>query len=329
MKLLLGVLLVLYSGGFAGSSAWLFIGLTVFSWLYAPFLFNPFQFSKQYFLDDLRGWRAFFFSEGSRHWVAWYDRAQLKPRRGFRQSVWDIKAFLGVFVLCISFSILRLKTAVFWSIYSTPSRSGLEMFDTFTFYPPMLLSAMFCICLSLLEGGVARLLVAWRRQLAVKSARALGGSACEEQALGQSTSEGSAQQVSVLCRLPLACSSLVLVALEGVELLLPLAAMHAQGWYKAFIAGVIFKGVLLSLVLFMAEGVLRCRFFDTIGVLGRPLDLFVHANRLAKDLFVASFLFCTLAFGVLLNTLNDTLCPSFNLHQLLVYRARPLRPNVA
>merc|ERR1712012_1245054 len=110
MKLLIGTLLVQYGGGFAGLFVWGFIGLTIFSWLYAPFIFNPYQFSRRYFLEDLRRFRAFFFLRGSQDWTEWFDKVQLRPRRGFRQSVWDIKAFLAFYALAVSCSIVELKS---------------------------------------------------------------------------------------------------------------------------------------------------------------------------------------------------------------------------
>jgi len=130
-------------------------------------------------------------------------------------------------------------------------------------------------------------------------------------------------------KVPLALSAMFVISFEAVELITPIYAMHAHGWHKAFIASVLLKSIVFSLVLFMAEGVLKCAYFDKLGILGKPVDIFVHANRLAKDIFTASFIFCTLSIGVLLNTINDALCPAFNLHQLLIYRARPLRPDLA
>lgn len=308
MKLLIGVLLVNYVGGFAGIATWLFVGITIFSWLYAPFLFNPYQFSKQYFMEDLQSWVAFFLKDGSKHWVDWYDQTQLRPRRGFRQSVWDIKAFIACFVLLISFSIFQLKSRIFSSVYATPGEIGLE---SFALLPPMILSSLYCISISLVEALLS--CVCKRRR---ESARSLGGGVCDSAA---------ETDTSHTCRMPLIISAFVVVALEMVELVAPLHAMRQQGWYKAFVSGLLYKLIVFSLLLFMAEGLLKSRCFARLGRLGRAVDLFVHANRLAKDLVTSLFLFCTLAVGVLLNTFNDALCPSFNLHQLLVYRARPLR----
>jgi len=323
MKLLIGVLLVQYVGGFAGFFAWLFIGLTIFSWLYAPFLFNPYQFSRRYFREDLRNWCAFFFMDGSRHWTEWFNRTQLKPRRGFRQSVWDIKAFLALFALVISFSVLHAKYHIFWSLYFTPNADSLRVFAP---YPPIFLSTLYCIVEVLLECCLLRTCKPHS-----SSVRALGGSVCEgsqgqepEKAHGLRDSPGE-----VAAKIPLVISALLVVVLEVLEMIAPIYAMHREGWHKAFIAGIILKSVVFSLVLFMAEGVLKSRYFNRVGLLSKPVDVFVHANRLAKDIFVATFLFCTLSVGVLLNTLNEALCPTFNMHQLLVYRARPLRPDLA
>jgi len=313
-KLLLTAVLATTLRGFAGSSVWTFVVLTIFSWLYAPFLFNPYQFSKCYFLDDLRSWWSFFFCEGSSHWIEWFDRTQLKPRRGFRHSVWDIKALLGYFALAVWFSIVNQKLGLYQHIYSTDSLGWLEslgwLWQALAVCPPVALSIGYCLVVALLEG-VARC-------CCCVAARARGvtaeGSACPPQH----------QQCHVI---PMPLSAMVVVALEVAESVVPFYEVEQRGWRRTFIATLILKFLLFSLCLFLAESVLKRQYFGRLGLCGRPLNLFVHANRLARDLAISAFLFWTLAVGVLLNTLNEALCPSFNLHQFLIYRARPLRPH--
>lgn len=118
--------------------------------------------------------------------------------------------------------------------------------------------------------------------------------------------DGSAHRKPRCCgRIPLALLAVLLVALEVLEAVAPLYGIHAHGWQRTFVAGLMLKLLLLRLALFFAEGVMRCRVFACLGVLGRPLEVFVHGNRLARDLFISSFIFWTLLVGVVVNTLNE------------------------
>jgi len=304
VKLLLSAVVATLLGGFAGGFAWTFIGLTVFSWLYAPFLFNPYQFSRCYFLDDLRSWWAFFFRQGSSHWIEWFDRTQLRPRRGFRHSVWDIKALLGYFALAVWFSIVNQKLGLYQHIYIPDSdgwRGQIALYrQALAVCPPVVLSVAYCLVVALLEGiaSCCRWAMTPKAQLKQKRCTVI----------------------------PLPLSALVVVALEVAEAFLPFYEIEERGWRRTFVAALVLKFLLFGLCLFLAEGVLKREYFGRLGWCGRPLDLFVHANRLARDLAISTLLFWTLAVGVLLNTINEACCPSFNLHQLLIYRARPLRP---
>lgn len=354
MKLMLGAVLVRCLGGIAGGFTWTFIGLTIFSWLYAPFLFNPYQFSRRHFNDDLQSWWAFFFEDGSRHWVEWYDRTQLKPRRGFRHSVWDITCFIAYFVLSVWFSIVSHKASLFSSIYSTPATATWQVL---MLCPPINLSAAYCLVATVLDCSINwALRLRSGRTVTSKcsvSTRALGGGVCEASSRSEidacsdgvlacseevsSEDASSNEQVPANERhttssrphgIPLALSAAAVVSLEVVEALVPFYSMLVHGWHKGFVAGIILKILLFSLVLFMAEGVLKCRYFGNIGVAGKPVDLFVHTNRMARDLITSTFIFWTLAMGTLVNVLNEAICPRCNLHQLLIYRAQPLRPGL-
>merc|ERR1712129_312132 len=207
----------------------------------------------------------------------------------------------------ISFAIVQLKYRVFWSVYATLDKRGIEVF---TLCPPIFMPCLYCIVAAIAECCLARCFPP------KENARTLGGSVC---AVASKRSEASCahgkQSSNEPGNIPLVVSAMVVVSLEAVEMVAPIYAMHLQGWRKAFVAGVIHKCVLFSLLLFMAEGMLKSRCFAKVGILGRPVDLFVHSNRLAKDLFTSTFLFSTLTIGVLLNTINEALCPTFNLHQ--------------
>merc|ERR1712216_203531 len=71
MLLGLAILIILARGiseaGIQSSElVWVFtcVGLTVTSWLYAPFLYNPYMFSPNSLWDDLKSWYAFFLEDG-------------------------------------------------------------------------------------------------------------------------------------------------------------------------------------------------------------------------------------------------------------------------
>ncbi|CAK0886247.1 unnamed protein product [Prorocentrum cordatum] len=51
-----------------------------------------------------------------------------------------------------------------------------------------------------------------------------------------------------------------------------------------------------------------------------PLEAWVRAHRMARDMFTAALIFLPLSLFVMLNSLNECLCPSCNLHQLCLYR---------
>eukprot|EP00438_Fugacium_kawagutii_P009179 Skav206220 [mRNA] locus=scaffold1844:572445:582581:- [translate_table: standard] len=85
------------------------LGLTICSWLFAPFIFNPYQFDRKDFETDLGYWKEFFFDEKGKHWVHWYTEDRIRPNAGLRSSIVEVlkKAiFLGCW-----YTILNQKAA--------------------------------------------------------------------------------------------------------------------------------------------------------------------------------------------------------------------------
>merc|ERR1719401_756542 len=71
----------------------------------------------------------------------------------------------------------------------------------------------------------------------------------------------------------------------------------------------------------LGEGILRSRCFISAGPCGLPVQLWVRAHRMARDMLTSSLIFFIgLAPIVLLNKLNELLCPGCSAHQLLIYR---------
>lgn len=123
-QLLLAVLLVILGGGLAVQLSlfwWLLaLGLTICSWLLAPFIFNPYQFAHTHFRADLGDWKEFFFDGKGRYWVEWYTKTRLLPGAGLRSSGVEIikrGLFLGAW-----YTILNQKVHMLTVIFSGSSR---------------------------------------------------------------------------------------------------------------------------------------------------------------------------------------------------------------
>ena len=72
---------------------WMFaLGLTIISWLYAPFIFNPYQFKPMYFVPDLKALPRPNLSPLLQYWgpFRWHQtgpRWDLGPRRCYVQQL--------------------------------------------------------------------------------------------------------------------------------------------------------------------------------------------------------------------------------------------------
>lgn len=128
------------------------------------------------------------------------------------------------------------------------------------------------------------------------------------------------ERVGCSMGIPLPVSAWVVLALDVLEAVLSLNNLLRSGWSYAFMAGLILKYGLLSICLFLGEGMLRSRFFARLGRLGLPLALWVRAHRMIRDILTSSLIFLTLTPIVMLISANDYLCPGCNAHHLLIYR---------
>merc|ERR1711860_478253 len=104
---------------------------------------------------------------------------------------------------------------------------------------------------------------------------------------------------------------------EAVSLLTPLIWI---GWRNTLVAALVLQWGVLSLLVHLGDGVLRVGIPNKIECLIAPLDLWVRAHRMARDIFTAFLILGALLPLVLLNRLNRCLCPGLSLHNLLVYR---------
>jgi len=119
------------------------LALTIISWLYAPFLFNPYQFAHRYFWKDLKDWHELFLSDHGRHWREWYEQTQLKAQSGLRGSVLDILAW-SIFVCCW-LTVLQSTMHILSMIL--PVEGSLYVTRTFAVLPPVACSLLFCLVL--------------------------------------------------------------------------------------------------------------------------------------------------------------------------------------
>jgi hypothetical protein len=315
--LLGGCVLVLLAGGMSeaakyhSDSTWTWISLTlvILSWLFAPFLFNPYQFVCKNFAADLRGWIAFFFEKGGKHWKEWYQARQLKMS-GSRSSCLNISAFVMLFCLLTWFSAVSLKINALAILYSESVGTwvGGSMTNThlLALAPPIGSSFVYAILMVVL-ASCCQCVFRWRKPTA----------------LPQTTSDASEQSQRWQCcndGFPLALSAAFVLALDLTEAFYALQEFHWVGWQKALIAGLVLKLALLASCIHLAEIGLSRQAPSQCWYIHRVLELWVHAHRMSLDITVSSLIIFVLCPLVLLHTVNDSLCHGCNVHQLLIYR---------
>eukprot|EP00931_Biecheleriopsis_adriatica_P013173 TRINITY_DN11451_c0_g3_i1.p1 TRINITY_DN11451_c0_g3~~TRINITY_DN11451_c0_g3_i1.p1 ORF type:complete len:761 (-),score=97.63 TRINITY_DN11451_c0_g3_i1:102-2054(-) len=364
MILLGQAILVLLLGGMSSGSSsgviytWIAIGITFCSWLYGPFVFNPYQFKWDAVRKDVTAWYYFFFEDAGKHWVGWYTKFQLKPAKrtvGFRESVVGFNIFLSVFCLATWFAIVNNKLNMLTIIYSADTK--MRFLNIISILPPVISSLLFCVFISLAEevlncprtvkspGDDKRKIKERRDVERGDSSSSSDSSGSEDEALtrrGEAvvdeapvhrratdtvveppTRREAAEERG--CKLPesvpLAISAIVVTVLEVAEAFAPLSyVVYGTGWRRTLVAALVLKYLLYGIVLFVAEGLLRSRCYDSTRAFLQPLNLWVHANRMFRDMLCSAFILLTLSPFVLVNSFNDFLCPGFNFHQLLIYR---------
>jgi len=317
-------LLVIMAGGVsdAGNAAvgltvtWLSLGLTITSWLCAPFIFNPYMFKMAHYLKDLSAWWGFFFvQDGGQRWVEWYEQKQLKIRHGFRRTVRDVSFLIAFLGLLVVYAVMQQKLRLLSGIFS-----GMEyifMLQVFALFPPIGLSLLYCFIVA--GVGQTRTLVQSRR-----SARHLTASSGSDSDSAESASSTDAVHVPRTPSPPLAVSAFMVTFLAILEASTPLYVLWAMNWRKALVVGLLLKLFVFEICLFWAECVLKCKACQKLGCCRKAILLWVHSARLSRDIVTSSTILAILFPFVLLNWINEKLCPGCSFHQLLIYRA----PNV-
>eukprot|EP00928_Gymnodinium_smaydae_P041493 TRINITY_DN28077_c0_g4_i1.p1 TRINITY_DN28077_c0_g4~~TRINITY_DN28077_c0_g4_i1.p1 ORF type:complete len:1952 (-),score=281.40 TRINITY_DN28077_c0_g4_i1:28-5328(-) len=341
-SLLTRIVLILIVGGVWNAGAagarlgfmLLSVTLTIIAWLYAPFVFNPYQFVSHNYFEDMRAWIAFFVEDGGRHWVQWYTTNLLKPRVGVRASIVDIGFYLKCVFLVVWFTVANAKTEILYTMMETQNYVSLSR--VWMLAPPFTFSFLFCIIAGPLERGV----MFARRKLKKKLSGPLLTDSEEDDAEDDESSPESpqdpvphqAKQDVVVKRedfdepetcfkyTPLAGMSLVVAGLDVLEVFMSTRLITSIGWMNALVAVVVMKFSMLDFLLWLFEGVLKSAKFDKDSFYATPISLWLYAHRMVRDLIVSSFIFWTLGLLVLINSINDACLPGCNLHMLLIYR---------
>jgi len=349
--LLAGTVLIAFVGGAGAAQSqlnWIFVSLSlvIVSWLFAPFIFNPYQFEATRFWEDLRCLTAFFMEDGGRHWVEWYNRTQL--RKGSGRSVVDIVFFLGAFFIVAWYAMMNVKIQALGQIFAAYSKDQLFELNVLMLMPPFICSMAYCVVAMALErimgcyGAIRRLRRRPRRSGAAFLDLEAGAPGVAD---GAEVEEAEAREVHVAerdravkpaadpqgaggesgCRcclfgMPLAISAVCVLLLDIVEAAVALYRFTHVGWWRAFVAGLMLKWGISCLLLHLGEGVLRSQVFERCGRFGLVLDLWVRAHRMARDILTSVLILVALTPLVLINMLNDYLTPGLSLHHLLIYR---------
>jgi len=349
-KLLLTLMLIFIKGGMyqTGIGAfwelkylWLSLLLTVASWLYAPFIFNPYQFEWRAYAEDVRAWIAFFCEDGGRHWIDWYNKNHLKPRKGFATSIIDIGFFISCFWLAVWFTVVNLKLHVADLVLNLEGQHdnaiGLRHWYALVIVPPAT-SFLLCILWTPIESCFGCSRRYWQRGKHWMRAHTKDSDSEDSEESSDEEKRGAHQHtkdedVKVLngekdghgcCSYfsgstPVAVLAIIVVLLDLIEIVLIMRPFAWVNWTSGWVAGVVLKITLLDTLLWVGEGILKSSRPIPHCCL-QPVQHWVYAHRMARDLFVSAFIFGTLGFFVIGNHLNDVLLPGCSIHQLLIYR---------
>jgi len=298
--------LVLIAGGYSQAGAYqsqlwftfLSLALVIFSWLYAPFIFNPYQFSVGYLADDLKAWWGLFFRSGGKHWAEWFERVVLKPKRGIGKSILDFELMFMFFTGTAWVAELYGRQVTMELIYSKDPL--MKSATIVSLLPPFFLAIVYCVTQTIIEW-----LAGCRHRIGAKAVRTRGvaeffgyrrasrsSSDSDSESSSSSDGEGGSRRGGAtpssqgsargdarhsmedqqvvdkpehrLCEngMPLAVSGLIIASLEVLEMMVPLMVTFIKKQdYKSFVAGIMVKAIFYNVILFLAESVLSMKGF--------------------------------------------------------------------
>merc|ERR550534_83249 len=217
------------------------------------------------------------------------------------------------------YAMMHVKIEALDSVFAEFLKDQVLSQAAWTSAPPVVASLVYCILavvFSCLLSAPLRCLrcLCRRTQEPDASNGPAGGEDVEagERALPERDGNGSCS-----VKHPLAFSALAVVALDAAEAAFALSRFYFVGWSRAFVAGILFKWGLMCMLVHLGEGLIR---FSCCGRALAPVELWVRAHRMARDIGTSSLIAAALSPLVLLTWLNDRLCPGLSLHHLLIYR---------
>ncbi|CAE8602284.1 unnamed protein product, partial [Polarella glacialis] len=289
-RLLTAVLIVALAGGldvgdklWSALFWWLFaVFLTITSWLFAPFIFNPYQFAYKHFCGDVRDWREFFLGDRSAHWVRWYESSQLKPGSGLRAAPMEVAIWAAY--LASFYTILSEKVHMLSVIFTGDANSALIL--AMVVMPPVLASFLACAGVPFVlraagfldYGDTLRLPQAALMVVVFDSCEAIGG-------LWKLASVSWWKSLAVGLILKYSLLSLTLLC---CECLFRLKGPEPQGAFAHWLKSTV--------------------------------RLWLHAHRMARDVAVSALIFGALSLAVLFDLCRSSLCDGCSLHNILIYR---------
>jgi hypothetical protein len=318
MLLVLSILVPIVGGikdTATGSIVWLWVSvsLTITSWLFAPFIFNPYQFVRGRFQADCRAWCAFFFEKRGGHWLQWYETTQLKPKGVHRFAI-DITVFFAALLLATLGELVFQKFDALRMAYSETIGATLDHYLVLA--PPVAVSMVFSMLMVLIERFL------WCCSGCYLKTKARYGKSSVEV-------EGDVEDPEIDDRnrccnssigMPVAISALLVFLFDVAEAGLGLMDFHRIGWTNAIIAGFMYKYCTLVILIRLGESLLRTRCFRCMACLTAPLSFWIRAHRMCRDLLISFFILIMMLPWVILNSLNDHLCLGCSIHKLLIYR---------
>ncbi|CAK0901643.1 unnamed protein product [Prorocentrum cordatum] len=313
--LLVGLILVWLAGGNPGASLALVSiffcsGLVIVSWLWAPYVFNPYQFKLEDTKEDWQVLKKFFRADGGIEWLEWYWTERVKTGQRLFNVIWDIGFVMFAISIAGWYMAITVKVSMLNSLFS----DRLEFMYVLALIPPVVLSFACCTV-----ATVVHLCRACVKPPATSEAQT---SLLSKWPKPEYITEPAMVSSGFLSDVPLHVLSVGVVSSTCLESFFSL--IHLAGWWRALLAGVVLKLTLLSAMTLIGEGTLRspfCRKWPPVLLIA--LEAWVCAHRMAKDALTSLIIMPVLFLFAKLDGLNRSCNPSgrYNLHHWFLYRA--------
>lgn len=314
--LLVGLLLVVLAGGSPGASLSLVSifccsALVIVSWLWAPYVFNPYQFKFKDTRKDMGVLQEFFCRCGGIDWLEWYWTGRVKTGQRLFNLIWDVGFILFAISIAAWYMAITVKVSMLNSLFA----DRLEFMYMIALLPPVILSFAFCLVATVFHKYRARA----RRRATTEGRTSLLSNWPDPEYLTKPAMVNS----GFLSDVPLAVLAVGVVLLDCLQSFLSL--VYLAGWLKALLAGAVLKLTLLSTMTLVGEGTLRSPAFRKWPeILQITLEAWVCAHRMAKDALTSLLIIVPLCCLAKLGDVFNRSCEPtgyWNLHHWLLYRA--------